>query len=842
MSHLEGALKWWDAGMSVVPVVADGSKRPLGSWIAYQIERADRARVERWFKTAPEQGVGIICGVVSGNLEMTEVEACRMGADFLETVNNHMYAQGVLDLWAELIETEGYCEATPSGGMHVLYRIADEQVPGNTKIAMSENGKITYAETRGEGGFVVVAPSSGRVHKTGDSWSVLAGQVGEVMTITWDQRCRIHAALKDALDERVLPVYERPAGAQAYDKSQGDRPGDAYNADPNVNVHDILTRNGWKYLGKMRGQDSYVHPNSSDMTTHSAVTGHNGSPNLYAWSGLPAQDYYTPFALLTHLEFNGDFSAAGKWLKTQGYGTSGEVLDISDWFTADDGKAEAVVETPAPAVAAPVENQAKKMTKRIEQFTEKGVGRFAGAVLQDRVRYVAQEKAWRIYDQGVWGRDYENKIHRLIGNVSDLVDRRVDEIMAKAEAASAAGEADGKDKLDEARKLRTFAKSIATNRGMKAVAEIASSTQGVGVSAASFDAASHLIAMENGTFNLRTMALEDHNADNMLTKRIGIAYDEKATAERWVKYLEEVIPDPEYRDYLQRAVGMALLGDTSEAAFFVLWGETGCGKSQFLEVINAAFGEYGVTAAASTFRESRGDDSRKSNSLHALRGARFVATSETSERAGLSAELVKRVTGGDSVKSHALYESEIEWRPQFTMFMGTNFRPTLDAGDGAIWRRVKPIQFPNSFFQDNRPTANREKGLADRIITTELAGVFNWIIEGVLAYRATGLKDPDSMTKAVREYREDSDPVLGFVNEAIAEGSLIARDGAEISMTDFYRMFSEWSRDNGIQRPMGKNKVGVRLEALGYVARKGSKGIRVRVGLEANPNRWLAGR
>lgn len=842
MSHLEGALKWWDAGMSVVPVVADGSKRPLGSWIAYQVERADRHRVEQWFKTTPEQGVGIICGAVSGNLEMTEIEACRMGADFLEAVNNEMYAQGVLDLWAELIETEGYCESTPSGGIHVLYRIADEQVPGNTKIAMSENGKITYAETRGEGGFVVVAPSSGKVHKSGDSWSVLAGSVGEVLTITWDQRCRIHAALKSALDQRVLPVYERPAGHDRYDKSQGDRPGDAYNADPNVSVYDILTRNGWKYLGKMAGQDRYVHPHSSDMTTHSAVTGYKGSPNLYAWSGLPEQDYYTPFALLTHLEFNGDWSAAGKWLRSQGYGTSGEVLDISDWFAADDGQAETVVASETAAVETPVEGPAETLVKKIEQFSEKGVGRFAGAVLRDRVRYVSQERAWRIYDKGVWGRDHGNEIHHLIGKVSDIVDRKVDEIYAKAKEMSDSGQADGKERLDEAKRLKTFAKGIATNRGMKAVAEIASSTPGVGVSADAFDSARHLLAMANGTFNLKTMTLEDHSADNMLTKRIPIAYNDKAVATRWLQYLEEVIPDPEYRDYLQRAVGMALLGDTSESAFFVLWGETGCGKSQFLEVVNAVFGEYGVTAAASTFRDSRGDDSRKSNSLHALRGSRFVATSETSERAGLSAELVKRVTGGDSVKSHALYEAEIEWRPQFTMFMGTNFRPVLDAGDGAIWRRVKPVHFPNTFFKDNVPTANREKGLSDRIIATELDGVFNWVLEGVLSYQAIGLKDPDSMSQAVKDYREDSDPVLGFLNEALADGQLIAEETAEISMTDFYRMFSDWSRDNGVLRPMGKNKVGVRLENLGYVAHKGTGGVRVRLGLKRNPVAWLANR
>ena len=167
------------------------------------------------------------------------------------------------------------------------------------------------------------------------------------------------------------------------------------------------------------------------------------------------------------------------------------------------------------------------------------------------------------------------------------------------------------------------------------------------------------------------------------------------------------------RDYLQRAVGMAMLGDTSESAFFVLHGETGCGKSVFFEVMASAFGDFAATAAASTFRESKDESSRRANDLHELRGARFVSTSETSERTQLNEELVKRVTGGDKVTSHALFQSNVTWKPQFTMFMATNFKPTL-TGDNAIWRRVKPIHFPNKFYNSNgTATENREAGLSD---------------------------------------------------------------------------------------------------------------------------------
>lgn len=854
MDHKTGALAWWDAGMSVIPVRADGTKRPMGAWTEYQHQRADRATVEKWYRTAPEWGVGLICGEVSGGLEMFELEGRATDGLSLDEIEIQMRSRGLLQHWNDLMDF-GYTESTPSGGIHILWRITDQPVPGNTKVArrpataeeLAENPKDrvkVLAETRGEGGFVVVAPSGGTVHKTGGSWRVLSGSIGTVPDITWEQRCGILAAVEAALDQMPTPELpqrpERPVEART-----GTAPGEDYTRQ--VNWHDLLLEYGWTFESARGVEEFWTRPGKDPRDGASATLYYEGSDNLYVFSTsteLPAETPISKFAFYTFMEHRGDFSAAARALSRAGYGTRDRVgTDFVDWFetaTPTAAGVGAVMEQETAGVEGSAQDKSEKMTGDIEQFSEKGVGRFAGQLMYRRARWVAQEKAWRVYRDGAWTRDLEQEVPRMAQKVSDIVDDKVATIMEKAKAAFDNGEADGKDRVDAARKLQTFAKGIASNRGLKAVAELAATYPGVGVSAEAFDVDMSKLVLDNGTFDLDKMRLDRHDPANMLTKRIPVAYDPDARADRWTKYLEEVLPDPAYRDYLQRAAGMALLGDTSEAAFFVLWGETGCGKSQFLEVMNAVFGDYGVTAAPATFRESRnGDDSRKSNSLHALRGARYVATSETSEKSALSGELVKRVTGGDTVKSHALYESEIAWRPVFTMFMGTNFRPVLDANDGAIWRRVKPIHFPNSFFKEGQPTANREKGLADRIIATELPGVLNWVLEGVVAYRAVGLKDPDSMRGEVTAYREDSDPVLAFVNEAIDEGILIPDVDGRATSTELYRLFATHSRDNGIQRPLGKNKFGSSMDKLGYEAVKGTGGVRYRTGLRVNTARFL---
>ena len=65
------ALAWVDAGCSVIPIRGDGSKAPNGPWKAAQTVRAARDVVTGWLG---QGGIGVVCGAVSGHLEMFELE------------------------------------------------------------------------------------------------------------------------------------------------------------------------------------------------------------------------------------------------------------------------------------------------------------------------------------------------------------------------------------------------------------------------------------------------------------------------------------------------------------------------------------------------------------------------------------------------------------------------------------------------------------------------------------------------------------------------------------------------------------------------------------------------
>ncbi len=62
-----------EAGLCPIPARTDGSKRPLIQWQQRQHQRPSRAEVDEWFADG-HQAWGVVCGAVSGNLEMLELE------------------------------------------------------------------------------------------------------------------------------------------------------------------------------------------------------------------------------------------------------------------------------------------------------------------------------------------------------------------------------------------------------------------------------------------------------------------------------------------------------------------------------------------------------------------------------------------------------------------------------------------------------------------------------------------------------------------------------------------------------------------------------------------------
>jgi hypothetical protein len=228
------------ASLAPWPPAEDGSKRPASERIPSDCSHEDcvakredaerdgteaRGWTHRQHSVATETeittiyrrgrtGLGLVCGAVSGGLEMLEFEGRAVDEGLLEEFQAAAEAAGLGEVLAHI--AGGYAERTPGGGIHLLYRCAE--VTGNQKLArrpaaddelaVDPDDKVkVLIETRGQGGFTIVAPSNGKVHPTGGAWELLHGGFDSIFEITPDERAALHA-LAHTFD--TMPVTERP--------------------------------------------------------------------------------------------------------------------------------------------------------------------------------------------------------------------------------------------------------------------------------------------------------------------------------------------------------------------------------------------------------------------------------------------------------------------------------------------------------------------------------------------------------------------------------------------------------------------------------------------------------
>lgn len=330
MNLLNAALAWHDAGYTILRASTDGSKRPAGTaWKQYQTSRPDRTQIQAWFR-GNYPGIGMVCGAISGGAEMLELEGRAVGEGTHRHLLDLIDAAGLRPLWEQI--ATGYAEDTPSGGIHWIYRIADAPVPPNTKLAcrpatqdelaQDPKDKIkVLAETRGEGGWVVIAPSNGATHPTGRPWLTTAGGPTSVATITMAEREQLHRVIR-CLDQMPSPIATADTPRPARPATDGLSPGDDYEA--RTGWADLLGPHGWTLVSR-HGNTHYWRRPGKDRGI-SATTGQaDDRDRLYVFSTSTEFDTgkpYTIFGAYALLEHSGDHKAAAQALNRAGYGST----------------------------------------------------------------------------------------------------------------------------------------------------------------------------------------------------------------------------------------------------------------------------------------------------------------------------------------------------------------------------------------------------------------------------------------------------------------------------------------------------------------------------------------
>ena len=417
------------------------------------------------------------------------------------------------------------------------------------------------------------------------------------------------------------------------------------------------------------------------------------------------------------------------------------------------------------------------------QRDEIGIGYAFADYFKPIARFDRERGIWYVFDGKVWQPD-ENALA-----VAELAKRLADRLYTFALQI--------KDEDTRNRYIKRVQK-LQMRKNRRTMIEDAKSVYPVPHSI--FDRNTDLFNCQNGTLNLTTGEFRPHDPADFLTLMSGITYDPKASCPRWTQFISEVMMnDSDLAAYLQKALGYALTGDTSLECLFILYGATSRnGKGTTMETFLKIMGDYGKTSNPEMLSTKFGNTnaSGPSEEIARLAGVRFVNISEPEKKITFNAALVKRMTGNDTLNARFLHENSFDFKPNFKIFINTNYKPSVSDMTLFYSNRLKLIPFKRHFEEHEQ-----DKGLKNFFSEpANLSAIFNWCYEGYRLFRASDLSDPAAVVSATKEYQEESDRIGQFVDAWLEEG-----EAYEVRTSAAYKLYGEWCDKYGYRKENSTN-------------------------------------
>lgn len=131
---IKAAKEYASLGLSVIPVKSDKSPA-IKSWLPYQKRRMQNREIEKYFSKPSAEGVAIITGFISGNLEVIDVDLKNDETGQLATEFSALLKYTFPDVHQKLVVIK-----TVNNGLHIYYKC--ETIEGNQKLASNPKGEV----------------------------------------------------------------------------------------------------------------------------------------------------------------------------------------------------------------------------------------------------------------------------------------------------------------------------------------------------------------------------------------------------------------------------------------------------------------------------------------------------------------------------------------------------------------------------------------------------------------------------------------------------------------------------------------------------------------------------
>ena len=274
-----------------------------------------------------------------------------------------------------------------------------------------------------------------------------------------------------------------------------------------------------------------------------------------------------------------------------------------------------------------------------------------------------------------------------------------------------------------------------------------------------------LINLINGTYVISSTSngLRSFREKDFLTYQLPFSFIPGAGCTIFDNYIERVLPNPDQQKILAEFVAYVFISHKilKLEKSMILHGSGANGKSVFFEIILALLGRENVSNySLQSLTNGQGYQRAKlSNKL-------MNYASEIS--ANMDSTLFKQMVSGEPIEARLPYGEPFILEDYAKLIFNTNELPRDVEQNEAFFRRFLILNFDVTI-----PETERDPELARKIISSELPGIFNWVLRGLqrlLTQR--GFTFSQEALNAVETYKQQSDSIHLFLVEEAYQPSV----------------------------------------------------------------------
>ncbi len=292
--------------------------------------------------------------------------------------------------------------------------------------------------------------------------------------------------------------------------------------------------------------------------------------------------------------------------------------------------------------------------------------------------------------------------------------------------------------------------------------------------------ASDLISLRNGIFHLKDYVMIPHSLGFFTQNSLPFEYNPQAQCPEWLKFLDSVWGnDPQSISALQEMFGYILSGETRQQKFFNIIGPRRSGKGTINKILVSLLGQHNTVAPQ---LEELCDTFGLQPWLGKLLASFTDARAPERNRSAVVSQLL-RIVGGDTVTVNRKNKEAWSGYLPTRIVVYSNEVLQLTENSNALTGRMIVFKMTRSFY------ANEDTELSVKL-EKELAGIFNWAMEGLKRRLARGgyFIQPESGKQLLELMSELGNPIGSFVADALEFDPL-----ATVPKDDVFTCYKRWA-------------------------------------------------